>query len=90
MCIRDSLKPGIEISYYLETTDLKPREGEEGERFARSPVKQLAIVSKEDYVTWFRRELATRNDKVTGAFKNELEASQKIKTLLPKEQGDQP
>ncbi len=84
------LSPGVEISYYLETTDLKPGNGEDGQRVARSPVKQLAIVSDEDYVAWFRRELATRNDAVTGVFKKELEASQKIKELLPEQEGDQP
>ncbi|HAC80075.1 MAG TPA: hypothetical protein DCG06_07250 [Deltaproteobacteria bacterium] len=77
------LAPGIEISYHLETTDLKPRIEEDGQQVARSPVKQLAIVKKEEYVAWFRRELATRNDAVRNVFKNELEASQKIKKLLP-------
>ena len=77
------LKPGVEINYYLETTDLKPQSDKEDERVARSPVKQLAIVSNEDYVAWFRRELDTRNDAVRGVFKNELEASKKIKELLP-------
>ena len=77
------LSPGIEISYHLETTDLKPRIEEDGQQVARSPVKQLAIVKKEEYVAWFRRELATRNDAVRNVFKNELEASQKIKKLLP-------
>ena len=81
------LAPGVEISYYLETTDLKPAGPEE--RVARSPVKQLAIVSSEDYVAWFRRELATRTDTVTGVFKNELDASEKIKQLLPERKGDQ-
>ena len=84
------LSPGVEISYYLETTDLKPRTAEDGERVARSPVKQLAIVSNDDYIAWFRRELATRTDTVTGVFKNQLEASQKIKKLLPEQQEDQP
>ena len=84
------LKPGIDINYYLETADLKPNNGEEGGRVARSPVKKLSIVTKEAYVTWFRRELATRNDAVTGVFKNELEVSQKVKELLPKQEGDQP
>jgi hypothetical protein len=77
------LSPGIEISYHLETTDLKPLDQEDGQRVVRSPVKQLAIVKKEEYVAWFRRELATRNDAVRNVFKNELEASQKIKKLLP-------
>ena len=81
------LKPGVEISYYLETADLKPADSDE--RMARSPVKQLAIDSKDDYVTWFRRELAARTDTVTGVFKNELEASEKIKQLLPGQKGDQ-
>ena len=80
-----SLKPGIEINYYLETTDLKPQSDKDDERVARSPVKQLAIVTNEDYVTWFRRELSTRNDAVRGVFKNELEASKKVKDLLPKQ-----
>lgn len=77
------LKPGIEINYYLETTDLKPQSDKDDERVARSPVKQLAIVSNADYVAWFRRELDTRNDAVRGVFKNELEASKKVKELLP-------
>ena len=81
------LAPGIEISYHLETTDLKPRIEEDGQQVARSPVKQLAIVKKEEYVAWFRRELATRNDAVRNVFKNELEASQKIKKLLPNKEG---
>lgn len=81
------LKPGIEISYYLETSDLMPADPEE--RVARSPVKQMAIVSNEDYVAWFRRELATRSDTVTGVFKNELEVSEKVKQLLPEKEGDQ-
>ena len=77
------LKPGMEINYYLETTDLKSQSDKEDERVARSPVKQLAIVSNADYVAWFRRELDTRNDAVRGVFKNELEASKKVKELLP-------
>ena len=81
------LAPGIEISYHLETTDLKPRIEEDGQQVARSPVKQLAIVKKDEYVAWFRRELATRNDAVRNVFKNELEASQKIKKLLPNKEG---
>ena len=83
------LKPGIEISYYLETSDLKPHNDKDAERVARSAVKQLAIVSNEDYVAWFRRELATRSDTVTGVFKNELEVSEKVKQLLPEKEGEQ-
>jgi hypothetical protein len=83
------LKPGVEISYYLETSDLKPQNDKDGERVARSAVKQLAIVSSDDYVAWFRRELATRSDTVTGVFKNELEVSEKVKQLLPEKEGDQ-
>lgn len=85
-----NLKPGVDINYYLETADLRPDNGEEGGRVSRSPVKKLSIVTKEAYVTWFRRELATRNDAVTGVFKNELEVSQKVKELLPEQEGDQP
>lgn len=83
-----ALSAGVEISYYLETADLKP-DGER-ERVARSQVKQLAIVSNAEYIAWFRRELAQRNDAVTGVFRSEIEASKQIKQLLPEKDGDQP
>ena len=84
------LSPGVDINYYLETADLKPNNSEEDPRIARSPVKTLSIVSNQDYVAWFRRELASRNDAVTGVFKNQLDASTKVKQLLPEQEGDQP
>ncbi len=74
------LTPGQQISYHLEATDQKPDES--GERIARSPVRQLSIVSKEDYMDWFRRQLAERNEVVKQTFLLERDASKRIKQLL--------
>ena len=81
-----ALGTGVRIKYHLETADLKPKRPDD-QRLARTPVKELAIVSKDDYIAWFRRELATRNDAVTAVFKNQLEALETIKQLP--EQKDQ-
>ena len=74
------LKPGQQISYHLEATDLKPDES--GQRIARSPVRQLSIVSNEDYMDWFRRQLAERNEVVKQTFLLERDTSKQIKQLL--------
>lgn len=74
------LAPGQRISYHLEATDLCP--GEAGERVSRSPVQQLSIVTSQEYMDWFRRELATRNDAVQAAFLSQREVSREIKSLL--------
>lgn len=77
------LSPGQQISYHLEATDLK--DDEPGERLARSPVRQLSIVSNDDYMDWFRRQLAQRNEVVKQTFLLERDASKRIKQLLAEE-----
>ncbi|MFZ9935827.1 MAG: DUF4175 family protein [Luteolibacter sp.] len=80
-----TLAPGQRISYHLEAMDLRP--AEPGERVARSPVRQLSIVTTEEYMDWFRRELATRNDAVQAAFLSQREVSKEIKSLLTTPEG---
>jgi len=75
-----TLAPGQRINYHLEATDLCP--GEPGERVSRSSVRQLSIVTNQEYMDWFRRELARRNDAVQAAFLSQREVSREIKSLL--------
>ena len=79
------LKPGLEISYHLEASDQKP--GAKGAHIARSPVRQLTIVSKADYMAWFRQELAARNELVKETFVAERAASRKLKLLMLEQGG---
>lgn len=74
------LKAGQQISYHLEVNDFK--QDDQGGRITRSPVRQLSIFSKDDYMDWFRRELKTRNDIVKQTFVTEREASKKLKLML--------
>ena len=82
------LTPGQQISYHLEATDLKPDES--GRRVARSPVRQLSIVSNEDFMDWFRRQLAQRNEVVKQTFLLERDTSKQIKQLLGDKGEEQP
>ncbi len=77
------LGPGQQISYHLEATDQMPDESEQ--RIARSPVRQLSIVSKDDYMDWFRRQLAERNEVVKQTFLLERDATKRIKQILAEE-----
>ncbi|MBT3295667.1 MAG: hypothetical protein HN919_03035 [Verrucomicrobia bacterium] len=79
------LKPGMELSYHLEASDQKP--GGKGAHSARSPVRQLTIVSKADYMAWFRQELAARNELVKETFVAERAASRKLKLLMLEQGG---
>ncbi len=82
------LKPGRKIIYHLETTDLKP--DKKGQRIARSPVRNISIVSNEEYILWYRRELTEHNEVVKGAFISERNASKQIKQLLSENGKDKP
>ncbi len=77
------LGPGKQISYHLEATDQNPDKS--GQRVARSPVRQLSIVSKDDYMDWFRLQLAQRNEVVKQTFLLERDASKQIKQILGEE-----
>lgn len=74
------LKPGYQVSYHLELSDLKA--DEKNKRVSLSAVQQMTIVSKEDYMAWFRRELKTRNEMVKATFVAERVASKQIKLFL--------
>jgi hypothetical protein len=74
------LKAGQQISYHLEVNDLK--EDKKSERITSTPMRQITIFSKEDYLTWFRRELKSRNDLVKQTFVAERSASKQLKILL--------
>jgi len=82
------LQPGQQIGYYLETSDLKP--DEKGERVARSPVRGISILSNDEYLQWYRRELAESNDRVKSVLLSEAGASEQIKKLLKEKGGDRP
>lgn len=81
-----TLGPGQQIDYHLEAADLRPDES--GERIARSPVRRLSIVSKEDYLEWFRRELTIRNEAVNATFISQRNTSKQIKKRLSEPEGD--
>lgn len=82
-----TLGPGQQVDYHLEAADLRPDES--GERIVRSPVRRLSIVSNEDYLDWFRRELAIRNEAVNTAFITQRNTSKQIKKRLSEPEGDQ-
>jgi len=74
------LKSGHQVDYHLELTDLM--DDPKGERIARTKVTQMIILSNEEYLTWFRRELKSRNDLVKQTFVAERAASKQIKLIL--------
>jgi hypothetical protein len=82
-----TLGPGQLIDYHLEATDLRPDES--GERIVSTPVRRLSIVSSEDYLDWFRRELTIRNEAVNATFIAQRNASKQIKKQLSEPEGGQ-
>jgi hypothetical protein len=80
-----TLSQGQQINYHLEATDRCP--DETGERIARSPVQQLSVVTHQEYLEWFRRELATRNDAVQATFISQREVAREIEGLLTEPKG---
>ncbi len=82
-----TLGPGQQVDYHLEASDLRPDES--GERIVRSPVRRLSIVSNEEYLEWFRRELTIRNEAVNATFITQRNTSKQIKKRLSEPEGDQ-
>jgi hypothetical protein len=82
-----TLGPGQLVDYHLEAADLRPDES--GERIVRSPVRRLSIVSNDDYLDWFRRELTIRNEAVNATFIAQRNASKLIKKQLSEPEGGQ-
>jgi hypothetical protein len=52
-------------------------------------VRRLSIVSNEDYLDWFRRELTIRNEAVNATFIAQRNASKQIKKQLSETEGGQ-
>ena len=73
------LKAGFRLNYHLEQKDLQ---GDDEKRFSMSAFKQLNIVSKEDYLAWFRQEVKTRNDIVKATFIKEREVSKELNLMI--------
>jgi hypothetical protein len=50
-------------------------------------VQQLSVVTHQESLEWFRRELATRNDAVQATFISQREVAREIEGLLTEPKG---
>jgi len=75
------LKPGYQVGYNLELRDFKD---DDPKHISMTPMQVIFISNKENYLSWFRKEMKVRNDLVKMTFVNERQASKDIELLLLK------